>query len=867
MDEFVHLENQSAYSFLWGTYTPEELVRAAASLGQKAVALTDDGLFGTVRFCRAAEAAGVQAIVGARLPLADGSWITILVRDRTGYGHLCRLSGLAYMDGLRPGPRVKPEDLRRWSKGLICLAGGRGSPMDPGLTAGRVWEARTWLNGLKDCWDGGPETLYVALRSRGRAEDFSAAKRTADLADSLGLPTVAVNGTAFLKPEDFPIHRTLVEIQRKYHHRRIDPLPGPEYYLASGREMARRLPFPQALANTGRIARMCRSFKMPFGRVHPPRSQPEAQAAQKLTGLCYRELAERFHPVPQAYCRRLDRELEIAGKRSLADFFLLVREAAEFAQRNKIRHSVRGSAAGSLMVCLLLGGVDPLAHGLLFERFLNDGRTDLPDVDIDFDSERRDEVIHYLMDRYPGRTALVSTVHTLKVRSAVRLAARALGYPLDAISRLCQCLPWSLKGLGLKEALETLPELRQSPLNYEPRLVEAASCLARLPFQNSVHLGGVVLAPGDIQDWTVVGLSPKGFPVGHLDKDDVEALGLLKLDLLGLRMHTAIRKSVEVLARQGLAVQPERLPLDDPKTFKLLRSTETVGVFQVESPGQRQLLGRLEPGNFGDLIAEISLFRPGPVEGNLVDPYIRRRNGEEPVEYSHPDLAPILEETYGLIIFQEQVLRIVHAMAGLSPAEADAFRRTMTKDRHPERMKQLKSRFMAGAANRGHSEKLAETVWSQVLVLAAYGFCKAHAASFAHITYQSAWLKAHHPQAFFIGLLNAGRVGSYPAWVILNEARRRGVPVYGPHVNISGPGFAAEGRGIRVPLTVVKGVGPNLASRILKEREGRGLFEDHEDFCTRVLLPERLTKGLVLAGALDGLASRARRFDYSVGQN
>jgi DNA-directed DNA polymerase III PolC len=864
MDRFVHLEVQSAFSFLWGTFTPEDLVQEVVSLGQKAVALTDYGLHGAVRFYKAAVSAGIQPIVGARISTWDGSLITLLASDFRGYGNLCRLVSIALGESMAPEVPITRQDLKHWSSGLICLAGGRGSRVQSLLEKGRKDAARISLLELKEVLHN-PERLFVVLQNHGVTHDsgsappggvFSLMERTVDLAAELGLPVVATNAAAFLHEEDYILHRALIGIQRRHHHRRIDPLPNNSFFLASGEEMARRIPYPEAIENTRYIASLCRSFSMPVGRLHPPSLQGPRQASKKLAGLSLKEMIRTHAPVPTTYIRQLDRELEVINRLELADFFLLVREVVEWARSRGIRHSIRGSAAGSLVVYLLLGGVDPVAQNLLFERFINEGRGDMPDIDVDFDSDRRDEVIEHLMGLFPRRTAMVTTIHTFRVRSAVRLVARALGYPLDEIKRLSTCLPWSLRGRDLNEALENLPELRNAPIQKEKQLIHLAARLTGLPFQSSVHLGGVIIAPEDIKDWTPVGRSPKGLPVGQLDKDDTEALGLLKLDLLGLRMHTAIRKALEVLAEKGISIEMDRLPLDDRKTYALLRSTESVGVFQLESPGQRNLLGRLQPRRFSDVTAEISLFRPGPVEGNMVDTYVRRRNGEEPVEILHPDLAPILEETYGVILFQEQVLRIVHTFAGLSYAEADAFRRAMTKDRKSGKMDRLRQRFIQGAIAKGHSKALAEEVFGKVASFASFGFCKAHAASFAHITYQSAYLKAHHPQAFYLGLLNAGHVGSYPPYVIVNEARRRGIPVYPPHVNVGGLEYEAEGSGIRAPLVVVNGVGPAMARRIVADRKRRGPFRSVRDFLIRLPLPDRIVDALSMAGALEGLEDR-----------
>ncbi len=854
MDRFVHLEVQSAFSFLWGTFTPEDLVRKVAALGQKAVALTDYGLHGAVQFYKIALAAGIKPIVGARITIWDGSLITLLATDFQAYGNLCRLLSIALADGMSPNVLITRQDLQHWSGGLICLAGGRQSRIEPWLERGRKDSARLCLLELREVLRD-PDRLFVVLRNHGEQESSGPdmMERSVDLAAELGLPVVAVNSVTFLEREDYLLHRALVGVQQRHHHRDVEPLPNAGFFLASGEEMMRRIPYPEAIENTAYVASLCSSFSLPVDRLHPPSLQEPVEASRKLAALSLKELNRLHRPVPVEYLRRLDLELTAIGRLELADFFLLVRKVVDFARNKGIRHSVRGSAAGSLIVYLILGGVDPIEHDLLFERFINDGRGDLPDIDVDFDSKRRDEVIHYLMDLFPRRTTMVSTIHSFKARSAVRLAARSLGYPLGEITRLAKCLPWSLRGKNLMESLENLPELRDSPLQRETELVRLAARLTGLPFRSSVHLGGVIVAPGDIKDWTPVGRSPKGMPVGQLDKDDTEALGLLKLDLLGLRMHTAIAKALEVLKESGVSLNLERLPLDDRKTYALLRSTQSVGVFQLESPGQRSLLGHLQPRRFSDIIAEISLFRPGPVEGDMVRIYVRRRHGEEPVRTYHPDLIPILEETYGVIVFQEQVLRIVHTFSGLSYAQADAFRRAMTKDRRNQKMPLLKNQFIQGALSKGHSKELAEEVFEKVAAFAAYGFCKAHAASFAHITYQSAFLKAHYPRAFYLGLLNAGYVGSYPAYVILNEARRRGIPVYQPHVNAGGLEYEAEGAGIRVPLAVINGLGPATARRIVAERKRRGPFRSLTDFPVRIELPDRMVETLTMAGALEGL--------------
>ncbi len=845
MDTFVHLEVLSAFSFLWGTFTPEDLVEAVVSMGQKSVALTDYGLHGAIRFYKAAVRSGIQPIIGTKHRIWDGSQVTFLATSFESYRDLCRLVSITSNSGV-----ITKQDLSHYSKGLVTIAGGRDSLICAALKKGRFDEAELGLLELKSSLNN-PEWLFITIQNDGGSDQLLENK--IDFALSMNIQIVATNEVTFLTPRDYILHRILVNIQCKHHHRTVTPLPNDSFFLTSIEEMENRINYHQAIENTQYVASLCKRFSLPVGKLHPPSIQAPKKASEKLTKLCFKELATLNSPVGVNYFRRLDLELEAVNKTRLADFFLLVRNVVDFARSGNIRHSVRGSAAGSLIVYLILGGVDPVANDLLFERFINDGRGDMPDIDIDFDSERRDEVINYVLGLFPRQTAMVCTIHKFKCRSAVRLAARAMGYPLNEINRLASCLPWSLRGRDLKLSLQELPELRSAPIQKETQLVDLASRLTGLPFQTSVHLGGIIIAPDDINTWSPVGRSPKGLPVSQLDKDDVEALGLLKLDILGLRMHTAITKALEILDEKGINLNLDHIPLDDKRTYSLLCSTHSVGVFQLESPGQRSLLGCLQPTEFKDLVAEVSLFRPGPVEGDMVNVYIRRRNQEESVPFLHGTISEVLKETYGVILFQEQVLRIAHFFAGLSYAEADAFRRAMTKDRKSRKMELLKQCFIEGAIDHGHSKSLAEKVFTQVSAFASYGFCKAHAASFAHITYQSAYLKAHYPQAFYLGLLNAGQVGSYPHSVVINEARRRGVRIYPPHVNSSDVEYTAEGTGIRVPLDVINGVGPALARRIRANRKRFGPFQSREEFLARIPAPKRIEDTLSIAGAFEGL--------------
>jgi DNA-directed DNA polymerase III PolC len=857
---FTHLHVHSAFSFLYGTFTPEALVQRAKETGFDAIALTDkNGLYGAIRFYKAAKAMAIKPILGSEITLWDSTSLILLALSFEGYRNLCRILSEAHLKNPRGQPACPLDALARFSRDLVCLTGGRDGRVHRLISMGNLDHACHWLHRLKEIF--GVDRLFIEIQNHGLKDDRSLMEASAGLAQKAGLAMVATNDVAFLDQDDFEVHQRLIGVQQKVHHRKnIHGVPNEQFYLKTAKEMRRGVPYTEALENASRIAKSCK-LELPINQIHPPHyPMPEGMSADTLlTRRCFSALATKYKPVTYQALMSLEKELDLVCHKRLSGYFLLVKDVWDFARARGIRCTVRGSAAGSLMIYLLLGGVDPLEHDLLFERFLNEGRSDMPDVDLDFDSVRRDEVIAYVMERYAGQAAMVATVPTFRARGAIRKLGRAFGYSYDKIDRLTSFVPYHLKSFQIETAAHTLPELKDTPLKEESELLRVAAKISGLPYQLSVHLGGVIIAPEDLAAWVPVEMSNKGFPVAQYDKDDVEALGLVKLDLLGLRMHTAIRRTLELLAGKGIFLDLDDIALDDEKTFRLLRTTETVGVFQVESPGQRQLLGRLQPKKFSDIIAEISLFRPGPMKGDMVTPYVERRRGKEPVRYPHRDLEPILEETYGVVLFQEQVLKIAHSIAGFSLAEADRLRRAMTKTRSTAEMEKIKHAFIQGAIRQGYSSKTAGDIFSMVASFAGYGFCKAHAASFAHITYQSAFLKAHYPLPFYLGLLNAGHVGSYPKSVILNEAKRRGCEVLGPHIHYSHQDYTAENNGIRMGLLAINGLGPKFSERILREREN-GAFTSIKAFCLRVNLPQEIILRLSLAGAFLGLPLNERRW-------
>jgi len=840
---FFHLHVRSGFSFLFGTFTPKQLVDRVKALGMRGVALTDRaGLYGAVKFQCLAEKARLKPVLGIEAPLSDGTILVLLVRTEDGYRGLCRLISLAHLrhDGLFPLDVILESP-----RGLICLTGGRDGRIWHLLHSGQRRRAMEFLGELRDAFG---EDLFVEVQNHGLRGDVGMVRELMDISKRLGVKAVGTNSVTFLSREDHRIHTALVGIQQVIHHRRICPVPTEEFYLKGEGEMRRVLP-EEVLETTEEVVERI-EFRLPLYRVHPPGIFEQAREA--LIKLCIRRLPRVYgRPLKAELLRRLWRELELITSRGFSSYFLVVHEIVEWAKAQGIRCSVRGSAASSVVVHLLLDGPDPIEHDLLFERFLNEARFDPPDIDVDFDSERREEVIRFGLKRFDGQAALVSTIPTFRARSAIREVARTLGMDYGRIKELTECIPYHLLPSRIPQALRELPELRGSPLAEERELLHIASRLDGLPRQLSTHLGGMIVSKA-LAELVPLEPSPRGYPLSQYDKDDVEVLGLPKFDVLGLRMHTAIAKTLGYIEEQGIELDLDRIPLDDPKTYKLLRSTETVGVFQVESPGQRQLLARVRPERFSDIIAEISLFRPGPMQAEMIDPFVRRKHGKEPICYLHPRLKPILEETYGVLIYQEQVLRVVSELTGSGLDWADVFRRSMTHDRGQEGMEKLKEEFIRRCLEKGLGRELAEEAFRQVSAFAAYGFCKAHAASFAYITYQSAYLKAHYPLEFYLGLLNAGQVGSYPKSVILNEAGRR-FPVYPPHVNHSCYNYTMEGRGIRVGLCAVRGIGPKMAQRIVIQRRKGGLFRSVQDFRERVRVADRLFKALWEIGALKDL--------------
>ena len=849
---FCHLHVHSNFTFGDGASHIDDLILEAERRGMASLAITDkDGLYGAIRFYEKAKKQGIKPIIGTEVKLSSGYHLILIAKNRRGYSNLCHL--VSEMHSSSDDESILGIDiLEKYSKDLFALSGPKGE-LAACILLGRSRLAKKRIR--KHLHIFSKDRFLIELQNHLLPQDRILNEALFDLACELGLLVVATNDVHYAKACDYQLHQTLVKASQIVHHRDIRPTPNREYYLKTPLQMARLFTrYPGALVNSFLVAEEC-NLKLDLGKILSPCfNLPEGEKADEyLLKECLKNLPQKYPLPDKRVSSNVLRELEIIRRKGFSSYFLLVRDIVAFAKKERIRCSARGSASGSLVAYLLgISDIDPVKHDLLFERFLNPERLDLPDIDLDFDSRRRDEVIEYVLRKYSGKAALVATIPTFRARGAIREIARSFGLSYEKIKSLTDTLPY-FGADKIRPALEALPELRESKLREESyeELIDISEGMSGFPRHLSSHLGGVVISNEPLCDVVPTQRSAKGFTVAQYDKDDLEKLGLVKTDLLSLRMLGAISETVEHIRARGIKSDLEKIPFDDEKTYQLLRSTKTVGCFQLESPGMRQLLGKLQPTNFSDIIANISLFRPGPMQADMITPFLQRRHGKEKVSFLHPILEPILKETYGVIIFHEQVLRIAQKLAGFSLGQADLLRRSMTEEISQEEKEKLREDFISGCQKKGVEKKVAEKVFGQLASFGAFGFCKAHAASFAKIAYQSAYLKAHFPKEFFLGILN-NQPGLYPPRVILNEARGYGIRILAPDINESEGKFSSEDSAIRIGLSSVKGIGPSSLEEILRQRRKK-TFESLEDFSLRVRVERSLLETLILSGYLDSL--------------
>jgi len=859
---FIHLHIHSAFSFLDGGSSVESLLERAAELDMPALALTDhDNLCGAVKFNARARSYGIKPIQGVEVTLDNGHHLTLLARGPAGYRNLCRILTRAHLENPRRQPRVTFANLKDNAAGLIALSGCRRGEI-PALIlsrhyAGACQAARNYL----ELW--GPENFYLELQDTYLPGTTRLNARLAELAGTLGIGVVATNNVHYTCPDDFRVHdiltcvRTLTRVYEVHPERPLNA----ENYLKSDREMAALFrEYPEALENTWRIAERCQPA-LDLDTPHfPAFSLPPGQEAGKLLReLVYRGARKKYGKITRAVYERLEHELHIINTLGYADYFLVVWDIVNYARREGIRYAGRGSAADSLVAyCLGITEVDSLARGLLFERFMSRERAQKPDIDIDFDARYRDKVAGYVYRKYgEDRVAAVCTYNTFRSRSALRDLGKALGLPADELGRLAGKLPFGCHADSIRELLPLLPELRASGLDKKKfhLLLDLCEKVAGLPRFLGTHLGGMVVSREPLCDLTPLQQAAKGMVITQFDKDDVEELGLIKLDLLSLRTMSAVEDTMASIHRAGGSLRYEEIPLNDPATYQMLNTGETIGVFQLESPAQRALQARLGASHMEDIVASIALIRPGPIKGNMVEPYIARRQGREPVTFLHPRLEAILGKTYGVILFQEQVIEIATVIANFTPGEADRLRRVMTHARSHKAMEEIGREFIKKAVENGVDRKVAETVFSYIAGYASYGFCEAHAAAFATTSFKTAYLLRHYPAHFYAAILSNQPMGYYPPHIICNEARRRGIDILPPRINISGEKFEVEDGAIRVPLSRVKGLSKAGLKSIMQNRP----FASLADLVLKTGLKRDEVENLIKCGALDDLEPNRRR--------
>jgi len=929
---FVHLHVHSEYSLLDGFGSIKKLVRRAKALDMPALALTDHGaMYGAIEFFDACAEAGIKPIIGIELylckrgrrmqekdPNFDRSphHLLLLAVNNEGYKNLMNLASLAQIEGYYYKPRIDHEALVRRSAGLICTSGCPSAEIPRLIAQGQFEQARQITQWYLDVFG---DRFYFELQDHDLPELKLINETLIDWSRELGVPLIATNDVHYVLREDAPAHDLMLCIQTDALLKAPDRMRfnNDSYYLKSAEEMAELFGqiAPEALSNTLAVAERCdvslksRTFHLPHFALPPGFSSD----ADYLRYLCYQGFQERYgipaqpdprssepddpvdltirsplalpesrhHPAlrPSALRQRLEYELSVIIEMGFATYFLIVWDLIRFAREAGIWWNVRGSAAGSMVSHVLgLSYIEPVSNDLLFERFLNPGRVSMPDIDMDFPDDQRSRLVDYTIEKY-GRdnVAQIITFGTLAARAALKDVGRVLDIPLGEVSRITALVP-AIPGkpITLMQALEQVPELKRL---YESQphvreLYDRAIQVEGTVRNAGTHAAGVVIADRPLVEYaplnrlTGTPLTPQLTAVTQFEMTHLESIGLLKMDYLGLSTLTIMRKACELIkARHGVDLNLTNIPIHDPRIYQLLTRGDVQGVFQVEGTGMRNLMMQMKPTRFQNIVAALALFRPGPME--YIPTYIRRMHGEEPVEYRHPDLAPALGETYGIIVYQEQIMRVARDIAGYSVGEADTIRKAVAK-KNAEQLLKHRNKFREGAVKNGYPAELADAIFSDIEYFARYGFPKAHAADYAAITCQTAWLKAVYPLEYMCALLTCESGNTEKITTLIADARQHGIEILPPSVNASDADFtiedlpraaqhqACKGR-IRFGLMAIKNVGEGPVRAIVEARKQGGPFRSLDDFCRRVdmtLFNKRVLEALIKAGAFDEFGAR-----------
>lgn len=885
---FVHLHVHSHYSLLDGLAKIDELLDRTKELGMEALALTDHGvLYGAIEFYEKAKKKGIKPIIGCEMYIAPNGrkmkrpkiddtryHLVLLAKNETGYKNLMKLVTIAHLEGFYYKPRIDKEILRKYSAGLIGLSACVEGEIPSLIISGKLEEAEKVAREYEEIF--GKDNFYLELQHHPR---YSKQKIANDglikISKRTGIPLVATTDLHYVRLADAPIQDILLCVQtnRKVSETNRMNLLNFDLHLRSPEEIQQAFGhLSEAIENTVKIAETCNleielgKTKLPFYKV-PENFTPESY----LRKLCAEGLKKRFgEKVPQKYLKRMEFELSIIEKTGLASYFLIIQDAVNWAKNQGIVVGPgRGSAAGSFISYILnITNIDPIKYNLLFERFLNPERISMPDIDIDFADDRRDEVLAYVREKYGyDHVAQIITFGTMAARAAVRDAGRALGYPYNFCDQIAKLIPMNIL---IQDAISNVPEL-SNLYSSDPaakKLLDSASRLEGVARHASMHACGVVITPEPVMNYT---------PLQYVAGDNknivtqysastkssyVEKIGLLKMDFLGLKNLTIIQHAVKIIEKtKGAKIIIDKIPLDDQKTYKLLQQALTTGVFQLESGGMKRYLRQLKPSTFEDVIAMVALYRPGPMD--WIPDFISRKHGRKKITYIHPKLEPILKNTYGVAVYQEQVMQISQSLAGFSLSEADIMRKAMGK-KIPELIQEEKIKFVDGCVSNGIDRRIAEKIFAFIEPFAGYGFNRSHAACYALIGYQTAWLKAHYPTEFMAALLTSDQDNIDRIAIEIEEARQMGIEVLPPSVNESFVTFAAIVKSgskeqIRFGLGAIKNVGKNVANEIVIERKRNGKYKSLTDFIERIQtkdLNKKSLESLIKSGAMEEFGER-----------
>jgi DNA polymerase-3 subunit alpha len=883
-DRFVHLRLHSEFSMIDGIVRIKPLMKSLVDFKMPAVALTDrTNLFAAIKFYNAAVSNGIKPIIGCDVEVVNDNsdsaphTLVLLCQSAKGYNNLTNLVSKAYTDGQEQGkPLVTREWVRDYSEGLIALSGAKFGDIGDALLNDDLERVNQCAQFWQQCF---PERFYIELQRTGREDDTRYNDSALKLAHDLGLPVVATNDVRFVNKQDFEAHEaricihdgyTLEDPRRPHHY-------SEQQYLRSSQEMIELFAdVPEAIENTIEIAKRCNvqlqlgknylpNFPIPEGMtVEEYLSYTSQQGLNERLNVLFADKLDNLDELRKPYDERLKVELDVINSMGFPGYFLIVADFIQWGKDNAIPVGPgRGSGAGSLVAyALKITDLDPLEYELLFERFLNPERVSMPDFDVDFCMEGRDRVIDYVAEKYGRRSvSQIITFGTMAAKAVVRDVGRVLGHPYGFVDKIAKLIPFEI-GITLLKALEQEEELNKL---YEEdgevkELINLALKLEGITRNAGKHAGGVVIAPSELTDFTAIYCeSGSQQIVSQFDKDDVEAAGLVKFDFLGLRTLTIIDWALQTvnkkLAHEGKEkIDISLIPTDDVASFDLLKSCQTTAVFQLESRGMKDLIKRLQPDCFEDIIALVALFRPGPLQSGMVDDFIDRKHGRAKVEYPHPDLEPILKPTYGVILYQEQVMQIAQVLANYTLGAADLLRRAMGKKK-PEEMAKQRTIFTEGAVARGVEEQTATYIFDLMEKFAGYGFNKSHSAAYALVAYQTAWLKAHYPAAFMASVMSSDMDNTDKVVTFIEECREMKMTVTPPCINRSQYKFTvATNDEIIYGLGAIKGVGENAIDSIVTVRNQGGSFKDLFDFCQRVdgrKVNRRVLEALIKSGAFD----------------